>query len=199
MSHDERRAVRAPVYSVSTWDTFLFRYRPGPGDIVVDLGAGVGVDTRLFSGMVASAGRVISVESDPWLFRCLRWTISQNELDNVTAVRSAVIGSAGGVKGAVAGEQLGELVERLGVDRIDLLKVNIGGAELDVLESAPAVLARVSNIVVSCHDHRADEGGDTWLRTSAAVGDLLCDSGFTVLQRPADPRPRIYYCIYGSR
>lgn len=199
MSHDERRAVRAPVYALSTWDMFLFGYRPQQGDMVVDLGAGVGVDTRLFSDMVGPTGRVISVEPDPWLFRCLRWTISQNGLDNVTAVRSAVIGSAAAARGAVTGEQLGELVERLGVNRIDLLKVNIGGAELGVLSSAPAVLALVRNIVVSCHDFRADEGGSTWLRTSAAVGDLLCEAGFTVLQRPTDPRPRIYYCVYGSR
>lgn len=195
MNRDDRHAVRAPVYALSTWDTFLFCYRPGPGELVVDLGAGVGVDARLFSDLVGRAGRVICIEPDPWLFRCLRGTISRHGLDNVTAVRSAVVGSAD----AETGERLDELVERLGVDRIDLLKVNIGGAELDVLESAPDVLARVRNIVVSCHDFRADDGGSTWLRTSAAVGDLLCEAGFTVLQRPADSRPRIYYCVYGSR
>lgn len=205
MSSGERRAVRAPLYAMSTWDMFLFGYRLQPGDMVVDLGAGVGVDARLFSGLVGPTGRVLCVESDPWLFRCLRGTIAQNELYNVTAVRSAVVGSPGdadntaGADDSVAGEQLYELVERLGVDRIDLLKLNIGGAELAVLESAGAVLPRVRNIVVSCHDFRADEGGSTWLRTSVEVGDLLCDAGFTVLQRPGDPRPWIYYCVYGSR
>ncbi|HEX6351464.1 hypothetical protein [Actinophytocola sp.] len=197
MSSDERPAVSGPVYALSTWDMFLFGYHPKEGDLIVDLGAGVGVDTRLFSDLVRPDGRVVSVEPDPWLFRCLRWTISQHGLDNVTAVRSTVLGAA--AEGAVAGERLGELVERLEVDRIDLLKVNIGGGELGVLAAAPAVLARVRNIVVSCHDFRADEGGSTWLRTSAAVGDLLCEAGFTVMQRPADPRPRIYYCVYGTR
>lgn len=199
MSNRERRVVRATTQDLATWDMYLFAYRPQPGDMVVDLGAGVGVEARVFAGMVAPTGRVISVESDARMFRCLRQTIELNGLRNVTAVRSAIIGWTGVAEPLVAGEQLAELTERLGVGRIDFLKMNVGGAELDVLASARTVLRRVHNIAVSCHDFRADEGGGTWLRTSSAVGDLLCEAGFTVRQRPADPRPWIHCCVYGSR
>lgn len=199
MSYRERRAVPVATQDLSTWDLYLFAYRPRPGDMVVDLGAGVGVEARVFAGMVGPSGRVISVESDARTFRCLRQTIETNGLRNVTAVRTAVIGWTGVAEPLVAGEQLAELVDRLRVERIDFLKMNVGGAELDVLASAGTVLRRVHNIAVSCHDFRADEGGGSWMRTSAAVGDLLCDAGFTVRQRPMDPRPWIYYCVYGSR
>ena len=199
MNYRERRVAPTTTHEISTWDMYLFAYRPRPGDMVLDLGAGVGVEARVFAGMVMPTGRVISVESDARTFRCLRQTIELNGLRNVTAVRTAVIGWTGIAEPLVAGEQLAELTDRLKVGRIDFLKMNIGGAELDVLASADTVLRRVHNIAVSCHDFRADESGCTWLRTSAAVSDLLCDAGFTVRQRPADLRPWICYCVYGSR
>jgi FkbM family methyltransferase len=199
-------------------DTFLYGYTPGPGDTVLDLGAGVGGEVRLFSRLVGPAGRVICVEAHPATFECLLRTVALNRLPNVTALQCAATGTAGmfhladdpvrhahnsltehpgGVE--VTGRPLAELVRLTRVDRIDLLKMNIEGAELPVLASAGDTLGLVDNLVVSCHDFLADAGGDPALRTFAPVTALLRDAGFVLRTRPRDRRPWIPYYVYASR
>ena len=89
---------------------------------------------------------------------------------------------------AVTGRRLDEIVRSLGVDRVDLLKMNIEGAELAVLESSRDVLATVDNLVVSCHDFLADGPGPDWRRTFGRVTDLLTSAGYAVKTRPSDSR-----------
>jgi FkbM family methyltransferase len=210
--------VSASLQDRNTWDTFLHAYRPGPGDTVVDLGAGVGGEVRLLSRLVGPAGRVISVEAHPRMFNCLRRTIELNQLSNVTAVHRAMMRVRGiafiedrpeyggnaittSMENSlpVVCEPLGDLVDRLGIDRINLLKMNIEGAELTVLESARELLPRVDNLVVSCHDFKADRGGADWQRTYSGVRALLADAGYTLLRRRDDRRPWIPYYVYASR
>lgn len=152
------------------------------------------------------------------MFNCLSRTIELNQLNNVTAVHRAMMGVRGiafiedgpsyGGNGVTSSaddslpvlcEPLGDLVDRLGIDRIDLLKMNIEGAELAVLESARELLPRVANLVVSCHDFKADRGGADWQRTYSGVRALLADAGYTLLHRPDDRRPWIPFYVYASR
>ena len=202
-----------------TLDIFLYGYRPKAGDTVLDLGAGVGSEVRLLSRLVGPAGRVVSVEAHPRTFSCLRRTIELNRLDNVIAVPCAVTGAPGTVliedgaeshvsngitfdeaNGvAVPGHTLAEIVDSLGIGHIDLLKMNIEGAELAVLEAAVEVLPIVANLVVSCHDFKADRGGEDWHRTYAAVRALLANAGYAISTRRDDRRPWIPYYVYASR
>lgn len=199
-------------------DTFLFGYQPRAGDTVVDLGAGLGSETRLLSRLVGPSGRVVSVEAHPRMFACLCRTIELNALENVTAVHGAIAGRRGTVyiqdlpvyasnaittdpTGAlsVPAETLGELLDRLDVDQVDLLKMNIEGVEHTVLEAARDVLPRIRNLVVSCHDFKADRDGHDWQRTHAKVRSLLIECGYRLLPSRCDPRPWIPYYVYASR
>ncbi|WP_229398023.1 FkbM family methyltransferase [Micromonospora okii] len=199
-------------------DVFLFGHRPGPGDTVVDLGAGIGGEVRLFSRLVGPAGRVVAVEAHPRTFACLRRAVEENGLANVTAVHCAAVGEPGTVyleDGAdghltngltadpaglpVTGRTLEEILDRAGVDRVGLLKMNIEGAELPVLEGALGVLKRVDNLVVSCHDFLADAPGRQWQRTFDAVVGLLRQEGYHLRTRPHDPRPWVRWYVYASR
>lgn len=200
-------------------DVFLFDYEPRTGDTILDLGAGLGGEVCLFSRLVGEPGRVVSIEAHPRTFAGLRQTIALNRLTNVVPVQCAVVGEPGRVLigddpvdhvlngltsdtvGAVAvpGRRLDEIVRSLGVERVDLLKMNIEGAELDVLESSRDVLATVDNLVVSCHDFLADGPGPDWRRTFDRVTDLLTSAGFAVRTRPSDSRPWIRYYVYASR
>jgi precorrin-6B methylase 2 len=50
---------------------FTSAYKPKIGDIVFDIGAGIGTEINDFSSMVGDYGRVIAVEADPIAFRRL--------------------------------------------------------------------------------------------------------------------------------
>ncbi|WP_329108984.1 FkbM family methyltransferase [Micromonospora sp. NBC_01699] len=216
--------LTARAQDQATRDLFLFDYQPQPGDTIFDVGAGVGSEVRLLSRLVGLAGRVVSIEAHPRTFACLRRTVELNGLSNVTALECAVVGDPGpvylgddrvdhirnGLTGAatggveVVGRTLGEIVRKLGVDRIDLLKMNIEGAELPVLEKSLDELAMVENLVVSCHDFLSEppyaDGTDrAWQRTFGPVTALLQDAGYTIRTRPQDPRPWVRHYVYASR
>jgi len=202
-----------------TWDAFLYGYRPGRGDTVLDIGAGVGGEVRVLSRLVGSTGRVVSVEAHPRIYRCLRRTVELNRLDNVTTMHCAVTGAPGGVfiendtehhlgNGlttdaaagiAVTGRTLADIVDELGIVHIDLLKMNIEGAELSVLDAAREVLPAVRNLVVSCHDFVAGPDPDDGRRTFDRVRRLLERAGYAIRTREHDPRPWIRCYVYASR
>ncbi len=181
------------------------------GGTVVDVGAGVGDDLVAFSRMVGPGGRVIAIEAHPVTFRCLQKTIRANALSNVTAVQVAVgegdgtvliddgeshLSSRVGARGtSVPQRSLDALLAELGVTQVDLLKVNIEGAEWPALRGMRRTFASVTELVVSCHDFIADAGGPSELRTFAAVTGFLRAEGFQIETRSEDPRPWVrYYC-----
>ncbi|MEV0004993.1 FkbM family methyltransferase [Micromonospora sp. NPDC050980] len=200
-------------------DLFLHGYRPRPGDTVLDLGAGVGGEVRLFSRLVGPHGRVVAVEGHPRTFRCLRRAVALNGLANVTLVPCAVVDEPGTVRldehdqthlrnaltrdgrggVEVPGRTLAEIMSTLDLDRVDLLKMNIEGAELPALRGSSDALRHVRNLAVSCHDFLADGPGREWQRTFEGVTEVLREAGFTIRTRPDDPRPWVPYYVYASR
>src|SRR5205085_495224 len=57
-----------------------------------------------------------------------------------------------------------------GIERVDLLKMNIEGAERLVFRGAGDAIGRVEHVAVSCHDFVADDGrGGDEMRTRAEV------------------------------
>ncbi len=68
---------------------FFWGYHPRLGDVVMDVGAGVGEETLTFSRAVGPGGRVICMEAHPRTLRCLEKLIEYNHLTNVTAVHEA--------------------------------------------------------------------------------------------------------------
>jgi FkbM family methyltransferase len=200
-------------------DVFLFDYEPRPDDTVIDLGAGLGSEVCLFSRLVGARGRVVSIEAHPRTFAGLRRTIELNALTNVLPLECAVVGEPGRVllgddpvdhvlngltrdaarAVVVTGRRLDEIVRSLGIERVDLLKMNIEGAELEVLESSRDVLATVDHLVVSCHDFLVDTPGPDWRRTFDRVIALLRSAGYAIRTRPTDSRPWIRCYVYASR
>jgi FkbM family methyltransferase len=138
-------------------------YRPKAGDTVFDIGAHCGVSTYHLSKLVGSEGRVISFEPDPVNFEILMRNIRRHELDNVVAENAAIAGEAGKLafnsEGTI-GSSLASLLQRgsvgsmVMVDAITLAdaferwgvpafcKIDIEGAEVDVLSKSGEVLRR---------------------------------------------------------
>src|SRR5207249_469475 len=167
-----------------------------------------GTQTVTLSRAVGASGRVVAVEANAWTCSLLHRTVEENGLANVDVVHAAIAGQDGPVafsddrdatasnslasSGAtVPGKLLDTLVKEQGISRIDLLKINIEGAEGAALAGMHETMPLVRNVVVSCHDFRADRGESEWFRTSAAVDAALAAWDFQVFRRPTDHRPWI--------
>lgn len=180
---------------------FLWRYQPRPGDVIIDIGAGVGEETLSFSRAVGSRGKVVCIEAHPRTFRCLEKLVRYNQLDNVTCVHRAVADVCGdsamiadsdtyvgnrlsSTQGAsVQTITMDALLETLPLLRIHFLKMNIEGAERLAIHGMRETLKRTEMLCISCHDFLAERTGDSSLRTKKEVQAFLRENGITVLER----------------
>ena len=85
------------------------------------------------------------------------------------------------------------------IDRVDLVKMNIEGAESDALLGATDLLGRTSHAAISCHDFIGDNRDDDSFRTLESVERILTTAGFAIARRTSDPRPWIRDTLYASR
>jgi FkbM family methyltransferase len=200
------RAAPPAVFTAQAREMCLYEYIPQAGDVVFDIGAGVGAEMLLFSRLVGPSGRVVSVEAHPRTYRRLVDLCKANGLPNVTPLQVAVSDADGAVAisdldhhlrntvleadGAgieVPARRIETLAGELGIDRIDLLKMNIEGAERQAIQGMGGVLATTRHVCISCHDFLADDGGPEELRTKSFVHDILVERGFRVITRDEAP------------
>lgn len=186
------------------------------GATVIDIGAGVGDDVVILSKMVGPAGRIIAIEAHPQTFRCLRKTVSANGLTNVTALNLAIsdrpgelsiedsshhlanrVGETGNL--SVRAITIDQLMQTKGLQEIDLIKLNIEGAETAALKGALKALGVVRHWVISCHDFMAHIPGYEGSATRSDVIKLLRQANLNVLpSRSDDRRPWVPDYVYAS-
>jgi FkbM family methyltransferase len=212
------RAAPPAVFTEHARDTALYAYTPKEGDVVFDVGAGVGSETLLFSRLVGASGRVVSIEAHPRTYGRVVEICQANGLANVTPLQVAAAESDGTVTISdlanhlrnttlaaadegieVPARRLETLARSLNITHIDLLKMNIEGAEVSALRGLGPLLSKTGNVCIACHDFLADEGGDETLRTKAVVRDLLVAHGFDLRTRDDAPDPWTRDYVYGVK
>jgi len=165
-----------------------FRHCVKPGMICYDIGANAGFYTLLLSKLVGPAGHVFAFEPVPENCLALKRHLALNEIRNVTLIECAV-GDSDGTAGFELGalNSLGRLNSGGGLEvqirtldslismrRIvppDVMKIDVEGAEAQVLRGARRLLASASPIIsVATHGAAAH---------SECI-DLLRANGFTV-------------------
>jgi FkbM family methyltransferase len=141
-----------------------------PGKIFIDVGANFGVYTLIASKLVGERGGVFAFEPTAQSFAILRQNIALNHFSNVRAFQVALAQARGkswlyhswdpvgnslgrdpvcGDKGEeVRTEALDNLLEENGVDRLDVMKVDVEGAEELVLRGAIRSLTRHNPVVI---------------------------------------------------
>jgi FkbM family methyltransferase len=68
----------------------VVRYLVKPGDFVIDIGANIGVYSKILSELVGPDGHVYSIEPFPSTFEILRYNVRKLRLDNVEPLNVAV-------------------------------------------------------------------------------------------------------------
>jgi FkbM family methyltransferase len=201
-------------------DYWFHVYKPRPGDIVVDIGAGRGEDVFAFARAVGASGKVYAIEPHPVTFAVLGRFCELNRLENVTLLNRACVaeaaplqietlpvwesnyvraGESSPTSHPVEGVVFDDLCREYGIDRIDFLKMNIEGAERSALPGCRAALKRARNVCIAAHDFRADRGEGEAFRTLGFVREFLTEAGFGLITRDEDPRYYVPYHVHGVR
>lgn len=187
-----------------------------PGDVVVDVGAGVGDHVLIFSRRVGNTGQVFAIEAHPQTAHCLQLTVQANQLTNTHIFAEAawkeestlamsesdaheansVSRAAGTI--SVRARRVDAMLAPMRLERVDLIKLNVEGAELEALDGMPETLAKASAIVVSCHDFLANRPDDP-RRTKARVISFLEAAGFSVTLNPDASYGFARDYVYGRR
>lgn len=170
----------------------VYEARPGfevvHGDVVVDLGANCG----LFTCMAAARGaRVVAIEAQRGFIEEIEQNAALNGLSaRVTPVWAMVHGDHGVFASADVRQrashmrgleppdrELSEILDAHGIDRVDLLKMDIEGSEFGLFAAPGAWLGRVRRIVAEVHAGHGD---------ARALMGRIRDAGFDVTRLDAD-------------
>ena len=152
-----------------------------PGDVVIDAGANWGVHSLYLAKLVGAAGRVHAFEPHPQVVEELRWHVGQNGLRQVMIHQCGLYSSEGMIpfvlgensktshiaagdeaKGEarrveVPSRTLDKVVAEEGITNIRLIKVDVEGAEGELLKGAEATIRRDRpHLVVELHSPEQD-------------------------------------------
>ncbi len=149
----------------------------GPGDVVLDCGAHVGVFTH--NALKRGAARVIAFEPEPVNRECLRrnfakeiaagrvvvidkgvWSSDTHLALHVGIQNSgsaSVVGNEGGQSVGIELTTIDRVVSELGLPRVDFIKMDIEGAEREALKGAMQTLKRFRPRLMLDSYHRPDD------------------------------------------
>jgi FkbM family methyltransferase len=178
-------------------EEFVYDYL-SEGATLVDIGANIGCVTAAGSLAVGSDGQVYAIEPHPRTFSHLQKTVAVNHCDNVICLNVAAGATAGVVQftdekrkddnnrvslQATQGIEvpcvtLNSLVQEHRIARIDLLKIDVEGFEMRVLEGAADILDRVGCIYIEVLDHNLRKFGSS----ASELIRFLTQRGFACYQ-----------------
>jgi FkbM family methyltransferase len=168
-------------------DEIIQRFCPKEGDTVIDIGAHFGRYTIIASKRVGMSGKVISIEAEPHNFEILNRNIILNKLTNVTSLNCAAYSKEHKVKlylnnevksvhsirntimsnRAQSKEKFVEvqantidfLLKSNGIKQEDVnwIKIDVEGAEYEVLKGAKDILSKSKDISVLVEIHNLSE------------------------------------------
>ncbi len=184
------------------YEAILNRWRPQPGETVVDAGAFIGRHTLAYARDVGPQGRVIAIEPHPENFRLLQRNVRANGYQNVTCVPCALSNYSGqgrlaydretstsalsvgqSATVAVCVRTLDDLLAELQVSRVDLMKIDIEGAEFDMLRGSEKTLSarHRPRLIIENHDSKPTGEPATcnlprWLDEHGIAVEEVCDN-----------------------
>jgi len=172
---EARRLIETGAYQDHVWLSLV--KRSTEGSVVIDVGAHFGVFTIKAAKKVGNTGRVVAIDPNPEILKLLRVNIAASNVDNVTVVpvactardeiltfyasplantgesslarENATVPLASAPREyQVRGMALDNIVRELGLKRVDAVKIDVEGAELEVLKGAQRTLEQFHPLIV---------------------------------------------------
>jgi len=188
----DSRSLRAMLEEVVVREEYFVPQPLPPVPVFIDCGANIGLATYFMRRRHPTA-RIIAYEPNPEMFSRLEANVARNAYADITLHQAAVGGSArrdrflaradAPMAGCLVGPDQGagtpvDVVPLSailqGEPEVDLLKVDIEGAEAEAIPEADALLRRCRFIFVECHMNGREAGGGTLL----PVLNTLARQGF---------------------
>jgi FkbM family methyltransferase len=158
-------------------DEIIERFTPKEGDIVVDIGAAFGFYTIIAAKRVSTKGKVIAIEAQHDSFKMLNRNIKLNQLTNVTTLNYAAYSretklklySSYSIMSERAGKHTRKFVQvsantldyllqlnQIKQEQVNWIKIDVEGAEFEVLKGATNILANSKDIALLIEVHGLD-------------------------------------------
>ena len=193
--------INKEIYDDEVYDRF---YNIREEDTVIDVGAHVGVFTLKIARKV-KRGLVIAIEPHPFNYRLLMNNVEFNKLTNIKALRLALSSFNGVVKlylsnrsGThslrfrknsskyleVQAKTLDTIIEELNISKVDLIKIDAEGAELEIIRGAKNTVKRNDVFLSIAAYHTPTEAQE--------ISTYLQEIGFKVLRRVREGTSYVY-------
>jgi len=159
-------------FTQESWDYSLFMATLKPGDIVVDIGANFGMYTLGAAKRLVSGGKVLAFEPDARSMSLLKENIRLNKFENLVTCLDVCVGSYDGKVDFFAAadpsfsgiydtnrsettgclslpiRRLDSVMQEHGVTRVNKIKIDVEGAEHEVLKGAAETLANSDALIM---------------------------------------------------
>ena len=208
LEHHQRMLLFGAPYEPEV--TVFLREVLRPGMVFIDVGANLGYYTLLGAKRVGSRGQVHAFEPAPLQFQHLTLNVRTNQVANVVLNKCAVADHVGEIQFFVSDgwnqgthslgmvqrnmrarqvkcTSLDEYVSEASLDRVDVVKMDVEGAELLVCRGARRMLASLKPAVI------VFEACEKWARavghSTRDVKGFLEDCGYTMFRLEAGLAP----------
>jgi FkbM family methyltransferase len=172
--------IRPDKEDLATHEDAIFQlFRPKQGDNFADIGAHIGRYSMVAANRIGNLGRIIAVEAHPETFELLRKNMALNGLDNVTTINSVVSSQKGKIKLYLDGGDSGftvyntimvsrtktekflevesntldNILNENNVQRVNWIKIDVEGAEVEVLKGALNTLSSNKDLTLIIEVH----------------------------------------------
>jgi FkbM family methyltransferase len=172
--------VRPDKEDLATYEDPIFElFRPKQGDNFVDVGAHIGRYSIMAAKRIGHLGRIIAIEAHPETFEVLKKNMALNGLHNVMTINSVVSSQKGKVKLYLDGHDSGftvyttiminrtktekflevesntldNILNENNMQRVNYVKIDVEGAELEVLKGAINTLSSNKDLTLLIEVH----------------------------------------------
>lgn len=183
----DARSFLAAFREIFVRNIYLFK-TDSPNPKIIDLGANIGLSVLYFK-MLYPQSEICALEADPKIFEYLENNVCGNGFKDVILLNKAAWSENTTLKFASDGADGGRVVsggeparyidveavdvsELIAKGRVDLLKIDIEGAEVDVLVRCREVLSNVQKLFVEYHSKAGQ------IQNLSVLLDVLESQGF---------------------